>query len=113
IGAQDISDALANAPRADELSLSFRDAAVWPASEFNRLLAQHLPYPIMVARYWPATRPGHIGSRSMVEAGDFDERLEIEVNPALRKHRHIARKRLLERGLPAIARWLASSSRRE
>ena len=111
IGAGRITAALADAPHADELSLSFRDAAVWPASEFNRILTQHLPYAILVAQYWPETKPGYIGSRSMAEAGHFDERWEIEVYPVLRHHRHIALQLLL-RGLPAIARWLASSCRR-
>ena len=107
IGAQRISDALAGVPHADELSLTF-----WAASESRRLLAEQLPYAVVVARFRPARKPGYVGSNAMVDAGFFDERWEIEVGPVLRQHRHVAQQLLEQRGMPAIARWLTASSRR-
>lgn len=111
IGGQRISDGLAGAPHVDALSISFRDMALWPASRFSQVLREQVPYPILVARFWPSEKPGYIGSRSMLDAGYYAERWEIVVYPVLREHRRVAHQLLVGKGLPDVARWLASSSR--
>ena len=111
VGAEALSEALAGAPHLESLSVTFRDLAVWPASEFRRLLSARLRYRILSAEFRPARGPGLTGSNEMVERGWYDERWELTVYPVLAEFRHLANRRLREQGLPAVARWLRASDR--
>ncbi len=111
IGAEAISAALAGTPHAESLSLAFRDQAIWPASEFHRLIRERLPYRIFAAEYRPAQKPGYGGNRRMLEDGWFDQKWELRVYAVPRELRPLASRLLRERGLPAVADWLQSSRR--
>jgi hypothetical protein len=111
LGAEAISTALADAPHAADLSLSFVDSPVWPASTFQRLLRESLPYAILVAEYRPALRPGYSGAASHIERGWYEANWELRVNPVPRGLRAAAGAVLREQGLPAVAEWLRSSGR--
>lgn len=111
IGAKAISEALADAPHVGPLSVTFWDQAVWPASEFRRLLSERLPYKIMEAVYQPASKPGISASHSMIERGWYYEKWELRVYSVLSEFRHAANRLLREQGLPAVALWLKSSDR--
>ena len=111
VGAETVSAALNDAPHAADLTIQFFDSPVWPASAFQKLLRQSLPYAILVAEYHPRSNPGYIGSASMVEAGLFDARWELRVNPVPRSLRAAAGALLRDQGLPAVADWLRSSRR--
>jgi hypothetical protein len=111
LGAEAISEALAGAPHADELSLSFYDRAVWPATEFNRFIREGLPYRILSAAYMPPLKPGHSAPNTLVESGWYQGHWSITVYPVLRELRHAAGQLLRELGLPAVVRWLRSSGR--
>ncbi len=111
IGAEAISAALAGVPRAGSFSLTFRDQAVWPASEFQRFLRERLPYTILAAEYRPAQKPGYGGDRRMAEAGWFDQKWELRVCAVPRELRPLASRLLRDQGLPAVAEWLRSSER--
>jgi hypothetical protein len=109
LGAEAISMALADAPHAGDLSLSFAGSPVWPASAFRRLLRESRPYAVLVAEYRPRRRPGYTGAASHVERGWYEARWELTVNPVPRGLRATAGALLRERGLPAVAEWLRSS----
>jgi hypothetical protein len=111
LGAEAISTGLADARHAADLSLSFTDSPVWPASAFQRLLREALPYAIFVADYRRASRPGYGGATALVESGWYDARWELRVNPVPRALRAAAGAVLREQGLPAVAEWLRSSVR--
>lgn len=111
IGAEALGEELAGAPHAESLSVTFRDEAVWPNSEFRRLLTERLPYRILAAEFRPARGPGLIASNDMLERGWFDESWQLTVYPVLSEFRHVANRLLREEGLPAIVRWLRSSGR--
>lgn len=111
VGAEAISEALADEPHVASLSVTFWDQAVWPASEFRRLLNERLPYRIMIVEFRPERGPGLIGSAAMIEDGWYDERWELRVYPVLAEFRSTANRLLREQGLPAVSRWLRSSRR--
>jgi hypothetical protein len=111
IGAEAINEALAGPPHVEAMSLWFSDHAVWPGSEFRRVLGAREPYRILDVRFRTASAPGFIGSRDMIRIGWFDEAWEIHVYPVLSEFRHLAHRLLLEQGLPAVARWLRASDR--
>lgn len=111
LGAEAISAALADAPHYADLTLHFTDSPVWPASAFQRLLRESLPYAIFVAEYQPATRAGYGGQASLVASGWFEAKWELRVNPVPRAVRAVAGALLRETGLPAVVEWLRSSSR--
>lgn len=111
LGAEAISAALADAPHVADLTLSFADSPVWPASEFQRLLRESRPYPLLVAQYRPASKPGYGGMTALVERGWFEAKWELQVNPVPRADRAAAAAALRETGLPAVAEWLRSSGR--
>jgi hypothetical protein len=111
VGAEAVSAALADAPHVNDLTLSFSDSPVWPASSFQKLLRESLPYAILAAEYWPASKPGYGGSNKMIEGGGYDAKWELRVNPVTRELRAKAGIALRERGLPLIKEWLRSSSR--
>lgn len=111
LGAEAISAALGDAPHAADLTLRFSDSPVWPASEFQLLLRESLPYVVLCAEYQPESRPGYAGSASMSESGFFDTRWEVRVNPVPRSLRAAAAALLRDQGLPLIVDWLRSSRR--
>jgi hypothetical protein len=111
VGAGAISEAQADAPHVEALSVAFQDQAVWHASEFRRILSERQPYRILEASFRPASKPGISASKHMIELGWYDEVWEIQVYPVLAEFRHRANRLLIEQGLPGIARWLRSSDR--
>src|SRR5262245_15734272 len=80
-GAEASSPALADAPNAGVLTLSFSDSPVWPASEFRRLLPEALPYAVLVAEYRPPSRPGYGGAAILSELGWYEAKWELQVTP--------------------------------
>jgi hypothetical protein len=111
VGAEAISGALVGARHIEALSVTFNDQAVWPASEFRRLLVERLSYRVMAAEYRPTRKPGIGAADFMVRRGWYDERWELVVYPVLAEFRHLTNRLLLEEGMPAIATWLKSSGR--
>jgi hypothetical protein len=111
IGAEAISEALAGAPHVESLALAFRDQAIWPASEFRRVVAQRLPYAILAADYRPALKGGYGAPHYLIESGWYEEKWELQVNAVASDLRQLASRLLRERGLPAVAQWLRSSQR--
>ena len=111
LGAEAISVALAGAPHVDEFDLSFRDYAVWPAVEFNRLVRDGLPYRVLSAAYLPPRRPGRSAPNDLVAGGWYLAKWSIDVYPVRRELRHAAGLLLHEVGLPAVAEWLRASGR--
>jgi hypothetical protein len=109
IGAEALSDGLANAPHADSFTVSFSGTPVWPDSRFQSVLAENHPYGILLASYEPAHKPGYIGANWMVERGWYGERWQIAVYPVLRELRHLANRLLREQGLVLVVEWLRSS----
>jgi hypothetical protein len=113
LGAEAISQGLAGEPHVADLSRSFWVAPVWPASAFQRLLRDSLPYTVLVAEYRPASRPGYSAPTSMVERGWFEAQWVLRVHPVLRSLRAVAGAVIREQGLPSVAEWLRSSTRSE
>ena len=111
LGAEAISTALENGPHTADLTLSFSASPVWPASEFQRLLRESAPYPLLVVEYKPPLKPGYYGAAFLVESGWYDAKWELWVNPAPREVRAAAGAALRETGLPMVAEWLRSSFR--
>jgi hypothetical protein len=111
LGAEAISEALAGAPFAEELSLAFSGRAVWPATEFQRLVREGLPYRILAAEYMPPLKPGRSAPNTIVESGWYRGHWSITVYPVLRELRHAAGQLLREQGLPVVVEWLRSSRR--
>jgi hypothetical protein len=111
LGAEAISRVLAGAPHADELSLSFHDQAVWPATEFNRLVREGLPYCILSAGYVPPRKLSRSAPNTLAESGWYQGHFSVTVYPVLRALRHPAGQLLRELGLPAVVEWLRSSGR--
>jgi hypothetical protein len=109
VGAEAISLALAGALHSEALELSFHARPVEPASRFQRVLAERLPYTIVAAEYRPARKPGLSAAGSTIEAGYYDQRWELTVYPVLREFRHVANHLLLEQGFPALSRWLRAA----
>ena len=109
IGAEAISAALAAAPHAEVVTLTFSDSGGWPASRFRQVLVDRSPSRILTLRYQPSCKPGFSGSNDMVAGGWYREKWELMVYPVLREFRHLANRLLREEGLPAVATWLGSS----
>lgn len=84
LGAEAISAGLADVPHAADLALTFSDSPVWPASAFQRLMRESLPYAIFVAEYQPAFRPGYGGPTSLVESGWYEAKWTLRVHPVPR-----------------------------
>jgi hypothetical protein len=111
LGAEAISEALADAPHLGELSLSFYDQAVWPSTEFNRLVRKGLPYRMLSAAFMPPRKVSRSAPTTLVEGGWYQAHWSITVYPVLRELRHAAGQLLRGQGLPAVAEWLRSSER--
>ncbi len=111
LGAEAISTGLVDVPHASELTLSYHGSANLPASAFQRLLRESLPYAILIAEFHPASNPGYSGAAFMVERGWYAERWELQVHPVMRPLRSVAGLLLRAQGLPALAEWLRGSDR--
>jgi hypothetical protein len=111
LGAAMISEALAGAPHADELHLAFSDHPVWPASKFQRVLREGLPYRVTSAWFIPAAGPGYSRPHTLTAAGWYDGCWSLTVYPVLRELRAAVGRLLQARGLPAVVEWLQSSER--
>src|SRR4051812_37364768 len=109
VGAEAISLALAGALHSEALELRFYARPVEPASRFQRVLAERLPYTIVAAESRPARKPGLSSAGSMIEAGYYDQRWKLTIYPVLREFRHVANQLLLEQGFPALSRWLRAA----
>lgn len=107
IGAAAISEALAGAPNCEHLVLTFSD---YHSVAVDRRLAADEPHTILRVTHAAARKPGFTGSQGMVDAGYFDEAWQIEVNAVRRDHRQLANQLLRREGLPAVRRWLESST---
>jgi hypothetical protein len=109
VGAETISRALENTTDLSQLTLSFWESPIWPASSFQEVLEGCRPYTILVLRLLPATKPGYSASNDMIARGWYEERREITVYPVKRESRHLANRLLVEEGLPFVGRWLLST----
>jgi len=109
IGAAVLSEGLVGTPHLDALTVWFQDQAVWPASEFRRLLRESVPYTIVRAEFCPAQKPGYSGLQALIEMGWYDESWQIIVFPVLRELRRSANRLLREGGLEHLAQWLRAS----
>jgi hypothetical protein len=110
LGAEAISRALAGAPHAEDVQLSFHDQAVWPAREFQRFLREGLSYRILELTYLPPRNPGYTASNAWVAMGECEEKWSLIVYAVLRERRQVAGRLLREQGLPAVADWLRLST---
>jgi hypothetical protein len=104
--AGEISTALAGAPHLDELTLDFYSGPVDLASEFQQMLTDRSPYPVVQAEYRPAQKPGLSAAAFTIAAGWYDERWQLTVYPVLRGLRHLANGLLHQQGFPALRQWL-------
>ena len=115
IGAEAISEALADAPHADEMSLSFYDHPEYTLPKghpyWYRTIRSGLPYLILTVEYQAACKPGLSANNSMIERGWYQEHWNLTVCPVLRELRQVAGRLIREQGLPAVVEWLRSSSR--
>jgi len=106
IGAQDISDGLKGVPQEPGLSLGFYDRPTIFASDFQKLRSSNSPYPIMSASF-RKVQPGFSGSNQDIAEGYYDENWEISVYPVSGEYRSVAKRSLLDDGLPQIRNWLS------
>jgi hypothetical protein len=109
VGAELISTALAGSAHIASLSVRFCSHAVEPASRFQRILSERLPYRSFLAEYDPARKPGLSAADFMIERGWYEERWELTVYPVLREFRHTANQLLRDQGLPAVVTWLGKA----
>jgi hypothetical protein len=98
IGAEALSEALADAPNVEAMTLFFGNSQ-WPASGSRRVLADQTPHDILIAEFWPAA---HRGS---------NENWFLHVYAVPRDLRYMANRLLREQGLPHLFRWLRASLR--
>jgi hypothetical protein len=108
IGAEALSNALANAPFAEKLRLSFHTPNM-SHSQFMQILDRRQPYVILLAEYRPQLSPGYSGANFMMDAGWYEARWELIVYPVLKEQRRLANVVLNEDGLPFVRQWLGSS----
>ena len=108
VGAETISEALDGAPHSKSLSLVFYDQAVWPASEFRRLVTEGLPYVILTAEYQPQRKLDIGASNDLAKDGWYDEKWELRIYPVLNELKPLANRLMREEGLPTVVTWLKS-----
>src|SRR5262249_15553900 len=97
IGAEALTEGLANAPHSESFSVSFWD--------------KQQPHKVLVAEYQHSRKPGYSGANFLVESGWYDEKWGLTVYPVARAVRHLANRLIRERGLPLLVQWLRSSER--
>jgi hypothetical protein len=106
VKAGEISTALAESAHHDELTMVFYSRPVNSALEFQKMLADRSPYPVIEAEYRPAQKPGLSAAAFMIAAGWYNERWRLTIYPVLRELRHLANGLLHEQGFPALRLWL-------
>ena len=115
VGAEAITAGLGDVPHVADLSLWFTEGVTRPASAFQRVMRESLPYTLFVAEYRPAERPsyteGTILRRLADELGWDEAKWELRVSPVPRSWRAVAGAAIRDVGLPAVAGWLRSSGR--
>jgi hypothetical protein len=101
IGAESVSVALAQVPQRDLLNINF----VFH-SHFIKEHERDAPFAIFEAEF---TKPDmHLtASNDFIERGVYEEKWGLTVYPVPRQMKSVAKKLLLEKGLPRIAKWLA------
>jgi hypothetical protein len=98
IGAQALSEALADSPNAHSISLFF-GTSQWPASGPRRALAGKLSHRILDAEFWPANYRG------------TKENWFVNVWAVPCELRYSANRLLREQGLSHLIKWLRASRR--
>jgi hypothetical protein len=98
IGAEALSDALADAPNVEAITLFF-GTSQWPVSGTKRALAGGMPHDILVADFWPANYRGS------------NENWFLYVYAVPRDLRHLVNRLLREQGVPHLSGWLRASLR--
>jgi hypothetical protein len=111
IGAEALTEGVAEAPHAEQLTVSFLGKLYRPDSPNHRILDEQRPCTILAAEFKPARKPGYGGTQYLLERGLYDEKWMLTVYPVLRELRQLANRLLKEQGLPALVRWLWSSQR--
>ncbi len=112
LGAEAITAGLGDAPHVADLSLWFTEGVTRPASAFQRVVRESLPYTLFVAEYRPAARPGYIGTVLLAyELGRYEAKWDLHMSPVPGPWRAAAGAALRDSGLPAVAGWLRSSGR--
>jgi hypothetical protein len=104
VGAEALTEGLADAPHAESFGVTFWHNPFWPRSRFRQALAQQQQYKILVAEYRPSQKPGYGRAQSLV-----NEKWQLTVYPVARELRHLSNRLLLERGLPLVVQWLRAS----
>ena len=88
VGAELLSEHLADLPQFADLRVCFSDSPTWRASKFQQTLADGVPYEVVTA--------------------SAESAASIYVYPVQRHLRHPARRALVSHGLPALRAWLAA-----
>jgi hypothetical protein len=102
IGAESVSETLAQVLQRDLLNLNF----VFH-SHFIKELERDSPFAIFEAEFTKFDM--HLtASNYFIERGNYEEKWKLTVYPVPRQMKSIAKKLLLEKGLPRIAKWLAT-----
>ncbi len=102
IGAEFVSELLANVPQRDLLNLTF----VFH-SGFRKAHEQDYPFKIFEAEFTKSDM--HLtASNYFIEKGQYEEKWELTVYPVPRQMKSVAQRLLVENGLPRIAKWLAT-----
>lgn len=86
IGAELLSEQLADVPQFSEFRICFSDAVGAWKSKFQRMIADGTDYEIVAARLWSP--------------------FEISVYPVQRELKHAAQKALVAHGLPKLRDWM-------
>jgi hypothetical protein len=92
IGAEALSEQLADAPRISEFRICFSDVVSAWKSKFQQILAEGADYEIVRLRFWSP--------------------FEIYVYPVQRVLKHAAHEALVSRGLPQLRDWMVRQSSR-
>jgi hypothetical protein len=105
VGLELLATTLGEVPQGDQLSVWFVAHSAIRATEIEHKRRNGEYYPVLTAlfRYHPL---GYSECNAMREAGFYDPKWQIQVYGVGRKHRAVARKRLCEQGIPAVAAWL-------
>lgn len=104
VGLELLATALDHVPQADQLSVWFVVHSA-KATEIEHKRRNGEYYPVLAARFHHS-RLGYSECNDLREAGFYDPQWDIKVYAVGRECRSVARKLLLDQGIPAIAAWL-------
>jgi hypothetical protein len=102
IGAESVSVALADVPQRDLLNITF-----FFYSTFIKEHEQDSPFKIFEVEFTKFDKYLS-ASNYFIERGEYEEKWRLTVYPVPRQMKSITKKLLLEKGLPRIAKWLAT-----